>query len=111
MVFSPTSMLTRVLFVLSFLVVGAGCQKTRSLVRRASPDLACPEDKVLVTRVKDDVFEARGCGNRRTYIYACNKKRQCGWLRHHPNGDFDDGSGTGDGTYYVGTTRSQMPEV
>lgn len=100
-------MLVRALLVLSILLLGAGCQKTRMLVRRASPDLACPEEKVLVTRVKGDIFEARGCGRRRAYIYACNRKHKCGWIRHHPSEDFD----SGDGTYYVGTTRSQMPEV
>lgn len=103
-------MLIRGLFVLSVVLLGVGCQKTQQLVRRASPDLACPEEKVLVTRLKEDVYEARGCGRRRAYIYACNKKRQCGWIRHHPSEDFDTGK-SADGTYYVGTTRSQMPEV
>ena len=81
--------------------------RTRSSAARV-PTVACPR-KVLVTRLKEDVFEARGCGRRRAYIYACNKKRQCGWIRHHPGEEFDAGSS--DGTYYVGTTRSQMPEV
>jgi hypothetical protein len=73
---------TVVLF--STLLVASGCgARTYALIERAAPDLGCPEEQLLVTQIDDQIHEARGCGQRRRYTYACNSER-CGWIPTEP---------------------------
>ena len=91
---------TPVLLAFSVLLIAGGCApKTRALIRRASPDLVCEEEKILVTAVDDRVYEARGCGRRAKYVHACDKRRRCGWIRYRPVDELGPAS---DGTYMPG---------
>ena len=69
---------------LLFLLLTSGCGARRyALIERAAPDLACPEEQVLVTQIDDQIHEARGCGQRRRYSYACTSLR-CVWIPAEP---------------------------
>jgi len=62
---STSARFTYTLLVLSVLLLASGCAtRTRALVRRASPDLQCEDEKILVTSIDDRIYEARGCGRR-----------------------------------------------
>lgn len=85
-------MSARVLLV--FLIVATGCgARTYALIERAASDLACPEEQVLVTQVDQQVHEARGCGQRRRYSYACTNKR-CVWIPNEPIKAAGEGAST-----------------
>ena len=95
-----TKRFAHTLLMLSILFIASGCAtRTKALIRRASPDLLCEEEKIVVTALDDRIYEARGCGRRAKYTHACDKRRRCGWLRYRPV----DELGTGwDGTYTPG---------
>ena len=77
-----------------FLIWATGCgARTYALIERAASDLACPEEQVLVTQVDHQVHEARGCGQRRRYSYACTNKR-CVWIPNEPIQAASDGATT-----------------
>jgi hypothetical protein len=106
---SMKTQLTHILLVFSILFIASGCaNRTKALVRRASPDLVCDEEKILVTAIDDRIYEARGCGRRAQYTHACDKRRRCGWVRYRPV----DELGTGwDGTYTPGAPAAPKADA
>ncbi len=71
--------------------LGVGCVTRSDLIRRASFDLNCPEERIATTDLGNDTIGVDACGQQVTYVLACEQREwgQCRtgrWVMNNARG-------------------------